>query len=309
MTAKPLKDPEVKAWELNGVGWRQLAYWGSRFGPITWQKYSPSWFGVAFGLALARERRAVRGNLRRLFGPRPAWIEERDILRTFSTYAHCLAESLGSARKAGRSARCLVSREAELEALLRGDEGFIIGTAHTGGWDVAAQCLMEQSGRKVVLVMDREPDDRARSLHDSLRGRRGIEIAHVGADALEGLALLRHLKQGGVVAVQLDRFPKRSRSVQVQLGRDSFRLPLGPFVLASLAQVPLLPLFVARRGYYRYLVQVEPVIRLPRRLQSGQAEAAAQLVARYMEAFLLDNPEQWFNFESQDLEPAAPCGP
>ena len=101
----------------------------------------------------------------------------------------------------------------------------------------------------------------------------------------------------------------RSRSVQVQLGRQPYRMPLGPFVLASLAQVPLLPLFVARRGYYRYLVQVESAIRLPRRLSSGEAEAVAQRVAQQLEAFLLDNPEQWFNFDPQDPEPPAAYEP
>jgi phosphatidylinositol dimannoside acyltransferase len=290
-----------------GIAWRRLAYLGSRFGPSPWLKYSPSWFGMAFALALKQEREAVRSNLRRLFGPRSSLIEERDILRTFTAYAHCLAESLGSERDDAKAARCVVPHSDALDELLRGSKGFIIGTAHTGGWDIAAQCLMAQSGRKVTLVMDREPDERSRALQDGLRGKRGLEIAHVGADALEGLALLRHLKQGGVVAVQLDRMPEHSRSVEVQLGRGPFRLPLGPFVLASLAQVPLLPLFVARRGYYEYSVQVHDAIWLARRLPSGHIEAVAQRVAGQLEAFLLDNPEQWFNFDLQDNKsPAMP---
>ncbi len=309
MTPRPLPSVPVKPWDLRSVSLRRLAYVGSRFGPTPWLKHSPTWFGLAFGLAMQKERQAVRHNLRRLFGPRPKLLEERDILRTFVAYAHCLAESLGSERNDAHSAQCTVPHSAEFDELVKGDSGFIIGTAHTGGWDVAAQCLLAQSGRRIILVMDREPDERARALQDSLRGKRGIEVAHVGADALEGLALLRHLRQGGVVAVQLDRFPERSRSVEVQLGRWPFRVPLGPFVLASLAQVPLLPLFVARRGYYQYLVQVEPAIRLPRRLSSGEAETAAQRVARQLEAFLLDNPEQWFNFDVVDAEPPAPSVP
>jgi phosphatidylinositol dimannoside acyltransferase len=309
VTARPPPQTSVKPWDPRGAGLRRLAYVGSRFGPRPWLKHSPSLFGLAFGLAMRKERQAVRLNLRRLFGPRPTLLEERDILSTFVAYAHCLAESLGSERKDARSARCEVPGSAELDELVKSDSGFIIGTAHTGGWDVAAQCLMAQSGRKVVLVMDREPDERARALQDLLRGKRGIEVAHVGADALEGLALLRHLKQGGVVAVQLGRSPKGSRNVEVQLGRWPFRVPLGPFVLASLARVPILPLFVARRGYYQYFVQVEPAVRLARCLSSGEAEAAAQRVARQLEAFLLDNPEQWFNFDVVDAEPPATSAP
>jgi phosphatidylinositol dimannoside acyltransferase len=302
----PSEANAMNPWDVKGSAWRKFAYWGSRFGPRPLIKYGPDWFGIVFGLTLQNERQAVRNNLRRLFGPRPAWIEERDILRTFTAYAHCLAESLGAARKDARAAECVYTRQAELDALLKGRGGFIMGTAHTGGWDVTTQLLMERSERHVVVVMDSEPDARARALQDALRGKNGLEIAHLGADALAALPLLRHLKQGGVVAVQLDRPPAHSRSVRVELGREPYRMPLGPFVLASLAQVPLLPVFVARRGYYRYLAQVETAMTLPRRMSALDAEVAAQRVARQLEAFLVDNPEQWFNFDLQVPDQSGP---
>jgi phosphatidylinositol dimannoside acyltransferase len=284
------------------VAWRRLAYLGSRFGPRTWLKHSPGWFGVAFGVVLQHEREAVRRNLRRLFGVRSRWVEERDILRTFAAYAHCLAESLGSERADASAAQCAVSRREVLADLLRSGSGFVIGTAHTGGWDIAAQCLLKQSGRSVVLVMGREPDSRAQALQDTLRVKRGIDVIHAGDDALEGLALLRHLKSGGVVAVQLDRVPRGVRGVDVSLGRNPFRLPLGPFMLSSLAQVPLLPLFVARRGYYEYWIDVSSPVRLPPRVRLPELQAGAQQVARDLEAFLVANPEQWFNFGIRDFE-------
>lgn len=304
MTSGSSERSAVASWQVKGIAWRRLAYWGARFGPTAFLKYSPSFIGAAFALALQEERESVRRNSQRLFGPRPAHVEELAILRTFMAYAHCLGESLGCERRDARAARCSVQRQGVLDELLSDPKGFIIGTAHTGGWDIAAQCLMVQSGRKVVLVMDREPDPSARQLQDALRGRCGIEIAHVGTDALEGLALLRHLKQGGVVAVQLDRLPANSRAVEVRLGRGQFRMPQGPFVLASLAQVPLLPLFVARRGYYDYLVRVHDAIQLPRRMPAEELERVAQRVAGQLEAFLVEHPEQWFNFDAPMGEPA-----
>jgi KDO2-lipid IV(A) lauroyltransferase len=260
---------------------------------------------MAFALALPREREAVRRNLQRLLGPRGSYDEQLDILRTFVAYAHCLAESLGSERRDGRAARCEVSDEHWLEEVLRGTGGFIIGTAHTGAWDIAAQALTSRTGRRVVLVMDREPDAQARELQDHLRNEHGVEVAHVGADALEGLGLLRHLRQGGIVAVQLDRLGAASRSVTVKLGREPFRMPLGPFVLASLAQVPLLPLFVARSGYYKYSIRVHQAVRLPRRPAAGQVEQVAQSIANCLQGFLLENPEQWFNFDPDPVASAS----
>lgn len=282
--------------DYHAAGWRKLAYLGSRFGPSTFVKHSPSAIGVGFGLFSTRQRRAVKENLRRLRGPRSRMAEELDVFRTFAAYAHCLAESLGSEREDARRAHCKVSNQSVLDELLRADAGFLIGTAHTGGWDLAAQCLLKHAKRRILLVMDREVDDRAMALHDSIRIGKGLEIAHVGADELEGLAILRHLKQGGIVAMQLDRVLPGSRSVEVELGRGPFALPLGPFLLAALTQVPLLPLFVARRGYYSYDVRIGAAHRLPRQSSAAEQRRVAGLVARDLESFLLEFPEQWFNF-------------
>lgn len=282
--------------DYRAAEWRRLAYLGSRFGPAFFVRHSPTWIGIGFGLAARRQRETVRANLRRLKGVRPWQVEEYDIQRTFVAYAHCLAESLGAERPEAVAARCLVRHKDTLDALIQGKAGFIIATAHTGGWDVAAQSLLAHSGRRVVLVMEREVDGKAMALHDSIRCHRGIEVVHVGDSALSGLTLLQELKRGAIVAVQLDRLLAGSRTVEVPLGRASFPFPRGPFVLASLAQVPLLPLFVARRGFYEYVVQVGEPARLPRRLEEMQLSTHATEVARQLETFLLDYPEQWFNF-------------
>lgn len=300
----------TRAWDdlldYRAAGWRKLAYLGSRFGPTFFVKHSPAWIGLGFSVAARRQREMVRANLRRLLGVRPWQAEEFDIQRTFIAYAHCLAESLGADRAEAREARCFVQGQAVLDSLIQCKSGFIIGTAHTGGWDIAAQCLLAHSARRVVLVMGQEADGRAMALHDSIRNRRGVEVVHVGASALSGLTLLQELKQGTIVAVQLDRLLPGSRTIEVPLGRLPFSFPRGPFVLASLAQVPLLPLFVARRGFYEYVVQVGEPARLPRPLEELQLSTQAAEVARHLQTFLLDYPEQWFNFTPDTLRSSPP---
>lgn len=292
-------------WHYKGAALRKLAYLGARYAPRVFVEYSPGWFGIGFSLLLKDERAKVRSNLRRLFGVRSYFAEQRDILRTFASYAHCLTESLGAERPCAKAARCVVHNESALSLLLEQPSGFIIVTAHTGGWDIAAQVLMATSGRSVTLVMDREPDADARALQDEIRGKGGVQVAHVGQDALEGLTLLKHLRQGGVVAVQLDRAPRSGRTISVLLGGKPFKIPEGPFVLASLAQVPVLPLFVSRRGYYDYEVRIGNAIRLPRRPEPTDVDSAARDVASLMEAFLMDHPEQWFNFKGDLTEDLA----
>lgn len=301
-TARP-----SEKWHYKSAMWRRLAYLGAKHAPAFWVKYSPGWFGVAFAMALAGERAQIRDNWRRLKGERAYLREQWDVLRTFVNYAHCLAESLGQERSCAQNAKCVVHNEAALTRLLAEPKGFIVVTAHTGGWDIGAQVLMATSGRQVLMVMDREPDPAARELQDRLRSRSGLKVAHVGADALEGLALLKHLRQGGVVAVQLDRPPASGRCYAAELAGAPIKFPQGPFLLASLAQVPILPLFIARRGYYEYEVRVGNATYLPRRAEPTEIDGALRDIATLLESFLLDNPEQWFNFASSHSFQAGPA--
>ena len=84
---------------------RRLAYAGARYGPRLWLRHSPPLFGLAFGTALPKVRAAVRRNLRLVHGKRPALIEQLDVARTFTQYAHCLAEALAMDRPEAKQAR------------------------------------------------------------------------------------------------------------------------------------------------------------------------------------------------------------
>ena len=58
-------------------------------------EHSPKFFGTAFALALPETRSRVLRNLRRIKGEQGFFREQRDVVETFTSYAACLAESLG----------------------------------------------------------------------------------------------------------------------------------------------------------------------------------------------------------------------
>jgi lauroyl/myristoyl acyltransferase len=280
----------------SSVFWRRLAYAGARFGPESWLRLSPALFGVAFGLLLAPERARVRENLKQVLGPRTRVEEEIDVLRTFVSYARCLAEALASERPAMRRARRRFRDEPKLRALFESGRGLLVATAHAGAWDAAAPLLARDLGAPVLIAMRAEEDARARALHDGVRRRGGVRVAHVGEHPLDALPLLHHLRAGGVVAIQLDRAPNPRRAVAVSLFGRRFLVPEGPFVLAALAQVPVLPLFVRRHGYLDYEFVAGEPIELAARPSAEAVRAAAERAALEMERFIRANPTQWFHF-------------
>jgi KDO2-lipid IV(A) lauroyltransferase len=280
---------------IDSAFWRRMAYAGARYGPEAWVRVSPPVIGLACALALGPARRRVRANLRRVHGPRRALEERWDVARTFVSYAGCLTEGLACERPAAQRATRRF-RDDGLSAALGAGGGLIVGTAHFGAWDAAAPLLARDFARPVLVVMAPEPDARARSLHDGVRERAGVRVLHVGAHPADALPLLHHLRDGGVVAVQLDRAPPGGRVLDVPFLGGLMSMPAGPFALAALSGAPLLPVFVRRAGRLEYEVGGGPAIRLPRRAGHAELSAAAALAARELERSVRACPTQWFDF-------------
>lgn len=274
-----------------------MAYAGARYGPTAWVRFSPPALGLLFAVLMSEERRAVRAHLRRALGPRGAWRESADVVRTFANYACCLAEALGSGRPEAARARRRVQGREHLERALAAGRGVVLVTAHTGAWDAGARLLNDDFDSEVTIVMLRESDEAARRLHDAVRERSGVHVVHVGEHPLDGLPLVRQLAKGGIVAVQLDRAAPSARSLEVRLFGAPWRVPEGPFALAARAGAPVVPLFVRRAGYFDYEFRVSAPIELPRRPSEVELRVAAERATSEMERFILQNPTQWFDFD------------
>jgi KDO2-lipid IV(A) lauroyltransferase len=275
---------------------RRLALAGVRHGPSWFVRYTPPLVGTLFALALPAERRRVRAALRRVYGPRPPHLEGRDVLRTFRDYAACVAEGLGAERHEARRARVEVRGLPHLTDALAAGRGAVLVTAHVGPWDAAARLLSANLGANVVLVMASEPDPEARALHDAVRRGAGVEVLSVGESPLDALPLIRHLRGGGVAAFQLDRSASSTRTLETSLFGRPFAVPEGPFRIAALARVPVLPLFAARAGYFSYVIEVGTPEICPSPPGAGDLERAAQGAVERMERFISAHPTQWFDF-------------
>jgi phosphatidylinositol dimannoside acyltransferase len=286
----------LQALRPDSLLWRRAILFGVNRAPDAWIRYSPPVFGLAFAAALPETRERVRANLRRILGRRPAIDEIRDVAAVFTNYAFCLTEALLIGSERGYE---LTSRSVGVEryhACAAEGRGVIIATAHTGGWEVAGPVLSGVHEGEVVVVMQRERDERARALQDQARSRAGVKVVHIGDSAFDALTLLAHLRRKAVVAMQIDRVPPAMRSRTVRFFGEPWQVPEGPLTLAAVSGAPILPVFTRRLGFMEYEAVVAPPIRLPRRPSSAEMHGAAEQLMGAMADFVRENPTQWFHF-------------
>jgi len=148
-----------------------------------------------------------------------------------------------------------------------------------------------------MMVMQRERDASARELSDSGRlAHGGLDIVHVGEDPLASLPLLRQLRAGGVVAMQVDRVPRGMSARRVTLFGRPGAVPEGPLRLAQLTGAPIVPVFSARSGHRRYAVYVRDPVTVSRHADDNEIDTAAQRLADALGEFVSAHPTQWFPF-------------
>lgn len=177
-----------------------------------------------------------------------------------------------------------------LQAALASPQGFVAATAHLGNWDLAGRLLCSY-GKTVHVVMAPEQDS---AIQQFLREQRTPAGLHFLGNAEAGafVQLLMYLRRGDIVAVQADRATGHRSDRLVPFFGAPASLPLGPFILAGAAQVPVLPCFCLMRSDQRY----EIFVHAPFVVQRGQEEAALQRMVSILERYVAMAPEQWCNF-------------
>jgi lauroyl/myristoyl acyltransferase len=295
---KPASPPHVSRGELSldSALFRRAALWGSTRTPEWFVRAAPPVVGLVVCALAGEPRRRIAQNLTLVRGERGALRDAVDVGSTFASYASCLAEILGAGSRHGRLPAVLVHGELHAFAALEGGHGVILATAHTGGWESVGPVLTRDLGLRVMIAETPERDAGASEIQDRVRRAQGLLVTHVGDDPLSALPLARHLREGGAVALQLDRLPSGQRRRAITLFDRPGHIPEGPLRLAAVTGAPVLPVFAARTGHRRYEVHIFPPQRIARDAPEAELNRAAQALGDAMQTFLRAHPTQWFHF-------------
>lgn len=258
-------------------------------------------------------RRASSAYLTRVLGPASGLSALARSFRHFHAFASTLLErSALSATSGATRARRVTCEEHGLDHLkeaAHAGRGAILLTAHVGSWGVATS-LLEGKLEAPLAVVAFQGEEAALARFLSKRQGRGPKVISVGSGELASLDILRALRDGALVAMQGDR-SLSGKVVRVPFLGAPAAFPIGPFAIAALSGVPLIPTFALRVGKNRYHFVADAPWRLAFEPGASKDEQLRRWAARYaerLEAIVRAHPLQWFNFyDFWAADPSAPA--
>jgi lauroyl/myristoyl acyltransferase len=238
---------------------------------------------------LPGERAAVRATLGRTTGATGARLEELTV-QLFRDFAMCFSDLVTTNRRPAPRLRAQIGTVTGGERFRDFETGgFVSLTAHVGNWELAGRLLAGRAARPTRVVVT---EDEARELQRWVR-RNGDGVQFVPRSRpTVSVELIAALRRGEVVALQGDRALGSRGDVRVSFFGQPAPFPMGPFLLARAAGVPVVPAFCVLGPDRRYAVTVgEPVT-----VSRGGEIDAVQAWVGLLEDVVRRHPTQWFNF-------------
>jgi KDO2-lipid IV(A) lauroyltransferase len=250
--------------------------------------------GALFAVAMPRRRTLVRRHLRRV--GLDAQVLDGAVWRAFTSYAHYWADSfrLGDVSREELRRHMQCDGMEHLEAGLAREQGVILAVPHLGSWDRGGAWLASVGYPLTVVVEPLEPPE----LFDwFVELRRAIGMTVVPLDRRAGPAVLRTLRDGGVVALLSDR-DLVGNGVEVELFGERTSLPAGAATLALRTGAALLPATMYSSERARHHVVIRPPVDAVRTgVVADDVARVTQALAHELEKLILLAPEQWHLFQ------------
>ena len=244
-------------------------------------------------------RRNVKDNMRHVLGPeaseREVSRQAREVFRNVTRYyADLIRLPRIDPERLLRHDLNVHNLENLQNAVAEG-KGVVLVSGHYGNPELTVQALAGADIYVYVLTEPLQPRQLSDLTH-RLRSTHGHTYRPVSMATVKGA--LRHLRQGGVVAILCDRDIQKTGQMLSLCGCPA-RLPTGAAALAVRTGAQIVPAFCRRRGPGRNEVWIEPPLALER---TGDEEhdvrAATEKILARLEEYLRQDPGQWTVLEA-----------
>jgi len=250
-----------------------------------------------FVLVRGPERRASASFLERVHGRPPSWL---DVARHIHCFAATILDRVFLLSGQFDKFDFRIHGKEALHAEIDKGKGVLLFGSHLGSFEVLRVLSRLRPDVTVRVVMDRGQNATLTGLLDAL----APDIAATVIDATQdgatiALAIKDATDAGALVGVLVDRARPGESVRPVQFMGAPAAFPSGPFLIASMLNVPVVVSFGLYRGGNRYDLHFEAFEFEKNIPRAQRRDALMQVQQRYalrLEHYLRMAPFNWFNF-------------
>jgi KDO2-lipid IV(A) lauroyltransferase len=293
------------------AGWKAAA-WATAILPAFLVYRGAAFVGLICYWCWPRGRDAARANMRGVLGEVAPDVVNQIARASFQNYMRYIIDLLRIQHVQADEIRAAVDDAgswAAAHSALSAGRGLIIATTHSGNWDLGGLAAV-LSGFNLAVLAEGFDDPRLEREVLGQRERMGMRVLRMERP---GPSLIRHLRDGGVLAVLCDR-PLDAGGVECRFFGAQARVPGGVARLALAAGAPIMPMTYLRtraNGLGGVLVHGEPIWPEKGADREASVVALTQKVLSAHEPLIRQFPEQWYMFRRMwpEVEEAAPAQP
>ncbi|MDO5665341.1 MAG: acyltransferase [Bacteroidia bacterium] len=183
-----------------------------------------------------------------------------------------------------------------LEILNEGKGAILVG-AHVGNWEIGAP-FFDKYGEKMHIAMLDAEYQKIKEMLEQYSQNRNYNVFPL--DETDGLANIFQVKaildRNEYICFQGDRFLGNTQTAKVDFLDKKARFPIGPFLLASRLQVPVIFYFSMRNKKMTYKFHFHIAQTVPKVSKSKPEILLLTQYTKELEKIVKKYPEQWFNY-------------
>ena len=254
------------------------------------------------------ERRASRDYLTRVFGRRASWGQ---VFKHIHYFATTLLDRIYLLAHGERDFELEVSGLEQLQHYIAQGRGVLLVGSHQGSFEALRALATRSPEVPLRVLLDKQKTPAMTELLEALApevGKAVIDVSQGGTATT--LAMAETCRAGGMVALLADRGRAHETLRRVDFLGEPAPFPIGPWLLASTLQVPVMLCFGLYRGGRRYALSFELFMERVEIPRAARHEALDEILRRYaqrLEHYARLEPYNWFNFYDfwqQDVLPA-----
>jgi predicted LPLAT superfamily acyltransferase len=246
---------------------------------------------------------------RRVFGRVPWWKKRWLVFKHFLSFGRAIIDR--TAILAGKTKHFSFSFDGEhhVHTALAENRGVLLLTAHLGNWEAAGQLLARLDTIINVTGFDHESAEIRSLLKQASNAK--FRLLPLTGSPTDAIPLVAALRRGEIVCILGDRH-YGSPSARVPFLGGGARFPIGAYVLAAIANAPLVTVFNLRErgGHYRFFgFPAQHPKMSAHHLRDAYLKNCAAEFAKNLETILQRDPLQWYNFYPFWEQPELPVLP